>query len=100
MLDLDTLAERRAKSLNQGEDVWRAAVWGPGFQKLSTYMSDGEVESLIAMCPSVKHLDFVVTYLNEQCARSGMAPFAVLSADAEKEGLKPADWIVKKAGAI
>jgi len=98
MLDLDSLAATRARSLSQGEDVWRAAVWSEAFQKLSSFMSDGEVEILISMCPSVKHFHAAVTYLNEHAATSGMSPFQVLTMDAEKDGLKPGDWILRKFG--
>ena len=98
MLDLDSLAATRAKSLSQGEDSWREAVWSEDFQKLSSFMSDGEVESLIAICPSVNHFRLAVAYLNAQAAASGMSPFQVLTMDSEKDGLKPSDWILRKFG--
>jgi len=46
MLDLDSLAEKHAKSLNEQEDKWREALWGAEFQALAQNMSDGEVEIL------------------------------------------------------
>ncbi len=96
MLDLDTLADRRAKTLNQGPEAWKAAVWGAEFQKLSQSMSDGEVEALISWCPTVKHLKKVVKFLDGKCSESGFSPFTVLTKVAEGDGLKPGEWIQKK----
>lgn len=96
MLDLDSLADRRAKSLNQGPEAWKAAVWSTEFQKLSQSMSDGEVETLISWCPTVKHLNQVIKFLDGKCGESGIAPFTVLTKVAEGDGLKPSDWIQRK----
>lgn len=100
MLDLDTLAERRAKSLDQVAEAWRAAIWSAEFQKLSTFMSDGEVEQLISFCPSVAHLQAVVKHLNSECASSGLSPFQVLIKNSESEGLNPGEWIARKMESV
>lgn len=98
MLDLDLLAERRAKSLNQHEDMWRQAVWSPDFQKLTQNMSDGEVEALVALCPSVRHLQTVARYLDQRSREAGVPPFTLLTQEAEKLGLKPGEWIERHVG--
>ncbi|HMN69685.1 MAG TPA: hypothetical protein PKC28_14175 [Bdellovibrionales bacterium] len=57
MLDLDELAERRARDLNQSPESWRQAVWTDSFQKMSANMSDGEVESVITGAASAERLN-------------------------------------------
>ncbi len=99
MLDLDSLAEKRALALNQGKNDWFDAVWSMGFQKLSQSMSDGEVESLISWCSSVNHVYAVVKHLDGRCGEGGPSPFAVLMADAEADGMQPGEWIQQKLGA-
>jgi hypothetical protein len=98
MLDLDFLAERRARNLNQTEDQWRKVIWSSSFQKISARMSDGEVEALIDLCPSVAHLQSVVEFVEESSLQSGAAPFAVLTAEAEKAGISLADWVARFKG--
>lgn len=93
MLDLDALADNRAKSLNQKSESWRKAIWSPPFQKLTQSMTDGEVESLIAACPSVGHLEWVVSYLDSQAGSE--PPFSVVQGAAKKAGLTPEEWIRK-----
>jgi hypothetical protein len=98
MLDLDSLAEKRARSLNQTEDQWRTVIWSPSFQKISAQMSDGEVEALIDLCPSVTHLQNVVKFLEESFSKSGVAPFTVLTDEAKKAGVSPKDWMARFKG--
>jgi hypothetical protein len=98
MLDLDSLAERRARDLNQIEDQWRTIIWGSSFQKISAQMSDGEVEALIGLCSSVTHLQNVVKFLEESSTRSGVAPFTVLTGEAKKAGVSPEDWVARFKG--
>jgi len=98
MLDLDSLAERRAKSLNQKEDLWREAIWSTDFQEISASMSDGEVETLVSLCPSVKHLQEVVKYLQEQSKSQGLSPFTVLTQEADRAGVQPGQWIESRLG--
>ncbi len=93
MLDFDFLAESRAKSLNEQEEMWRKAIWSPLFQALSQSMTDGEVESLVAFCPSVKHFNEVIRHLDVQSKASGVPPFTVLQQLADKAGVQPAEWI-------
>lgn len=91
MIDLDRLAEQRAKTLNQKEDLWRRAVWSADFQKLSQSMSDGEVEEFLSLCPTVKHFEAVVRFLN---GRSD-SPFTLISEEAKRAGLSLEQWIAK-----
>lgn len=56
MLDLDFLAEKRARDLNQPVEEWREAVWSQEFQELSKNMSDGEVSSFLASCSTPSDL--------------------------------------------
>lgn len=98
MLDLDSLADNRAKSLNQGGADWRAVVWSAEFQKISASMSDGDVENIIAWCPSPQHLKTLVKHLDSKCATSGLAPIAVISAEAERAGVSPSEWIQLQLG--
>jgi len=95
MLDLDQLADNRAKTLNQQPEGWRKAIWSSGFQKLSTNMTDGEVEGLIALCPTVGHLEWVIGYLQSQALMAGTSPFTVLNAEAAKASLPLEQWIAK-----
>lgn len=89
MIDLDQLAEKRAKTLNQKEDVWRRAVWSADFQKISQSMSDGEVEELLGLCPTVKHFEAVVAFMKDKSD----SPFNVISEAATKAGLSLEKWI-------
>ncbi len=98
MLDLDSLAERRAKALNQKEDTWREAVWSPDFQTVSQSMTDGEVEAMISLCSTVELLRALVLYLNSHSAASGMAPYTVLTSEAARAGLNPGEWIQRNLG--
>jgi hypothetical protein len=93
MLDLDTLASLKAKSLNQKEDVWKKAVWSSDFQRISQGMSDGEVESFLSICPSVAHLETAVKRLDKLCSEKKEPPFTVLMSESEKAGVSPEQWI-------
>ncbi len=98
MLDLDSLAEKRARVLNQQEDSWRTAIWSAAFQKISQNMTDGEVESLVSLCTCVTHFDSVVRYLFERTQASGVAPFTVLQQEARSAGQSPEEWIKSRVG--
>jgi hypothetical protein len=74
MLDLDSLAEERARTLNQQEKVWKDAIWSPAFQSLSQKMSDGEVELFLAMFNNVNGFEEAVREI-------------------ERKGLHPGEWI-------
>jgi uncharacterized protein involved in tellurium resistance len=93
MLDLDSLAEKRAQSLNQPSETWRTAVWEPLFQKLTQSMSDGEVEALVSYCPSVDHFEAVVRFLDQRCAQKKTSPFVVLDGEARAAGLSNEEWV-------
>ena len=93
MLDLDTLAEKCAKSLNQSEAVWRSTLWGPAFQKMSASMTDGEIEGFLSSCPSVTHVDLVVRFLSEHPDREKSSPYALITREAQNAGVGMAEWI-------
>ena len=95
MIDLDSLAEKQAKSLNEIESGWREAVWSSEFQKISESMSDGEVESLISVCPSLRHFDAVIKFLYSQESAKGSSPYLVLLESARDAGLDLATWIAR-----
>lgn len=93
MLDLDSLAERQAKILNQKEEPWREVIWSPEFQKISASMSDGEVEILVSLCPTVAHLRAVIDYLVQHAQSQKQSPFNILTDEAAKAGVRPGDWV-------
>jgi len=93
MLDLDSLAEKRATILNEKQESWSQAVWTPDFQKVSANMSDGEVETLLGSCKSYRQLEAVVRFLVAKAAHS--SPYSTLIQEAKKSGLTLADWIAK-----
>ena len=93
MLDLNSLALRRAQSVNEKEDDWKKAIWSQDFQRISVNMSDGEVESLVDMCPSFKHFECVVKMLEERSKTAGVSPFSALTQEAQKAGVTPAAWV-------
>ena len=98
MLDLDSLAQARAKSVNERVDFWRDAVWSAEFQKLSANMSDGEVEALLASCPTARHLRELTRFLVREAGVAGVSPFTLLTREAEKAGARPDAWIRAKFG--
>jgi|GEM_PF-5866198 len=93
MLDLDSLALRRAKSVNEKEDVWKKAIWCREFQRISANMTDGEVESLVELCPSAKHFECVAKLLQERSLEQGISPFNVLIQEADRAGVSPSAWV-------
>lgn len=98
MLDLDSLAEKRARSLNQTEAQWRTVIWSPSFQKISAQMSDGEVETLIDLCPSEIHLQHAVAYLDNKSAETGKSPFTIITEEAAAAGVPTEKWITTLKG--
>lgn len=93
MLDLDNLADEKALALKQTREDWRKAVWSPEFQKFSSNLSDGEIEIVIAWCPSVDHLNALVRLLTSEAEKRKLTPFAVLTELAKKAKLTPEKWI-------
>lgn len=93
MLDLDSLAEQKARRLNQLEDAWRKAMWSAEFQRFSANMTDGEVEQLVSWCPSVEHLNSLVGFLENKAQQLGLTPFSCLLDVARLAQLSPEDWI-------
>lgn len=93
MLDLDALAENRARALQQAEEDWRSAIWSPEFQKLSQSMSDGEVEDFVSCCSSQKILLSAARFLLANLESSGASPYAFLLTKAQESGLTTAQWI-------
>lgn len=47
MIDLETIAETRAKDLDQNEKEWVEALRQPSFNEFSSYLSDGEIENFV-----------------------------------------------------
>lgn len=47
MIDLETIAETRAKELDQNEKEWVEALRQPSFNDFSSYLSDGEIENFV-----------------------------------------------------
>ena len=93
MLDLDSLAERQARLLEQETEIWKDAVWSPGFQTLSREMSDSDVEDFLALCPSAEHFHLLVRYLESNSAMSTGAPLAIIHDEAAKAGVSAQDWV-------
>lgn len=91
MLDLDLLAEKRARSLKQDETQWRSSVWSPSFQKISQSMTDGEIEDLLDLCTSIAQFESVVQFLAAHSDAG--SPYAALRAEAARAGVGLADWI-------
>lgn len=93
MLDLDTLAEKRAQSVSENADRWRRMLWSPAFQTVSRNMSDGEVQILIDACASAAQLEKVILYLESRADQPAFAPYSILLQEAQKASLKLSDWI-------
>lgn len=100
MLDLDSLAQARAQSLNEKEEEWRQAIWSSDFQRISVNMSDGEVETLVALCPSVKHFKNVVRFLEQKAKDQEVSPFTVLTQEASLAGMSLGDWVKSGKGML
>lgn len=107
MLDLDSLAEKCARGLNESQDGWLSVVWSAEFQRLAKDMSDGEVEALLRACRSLAALQSVLGFLRTRvgtgsgsgAAASG-SPFALVEAEARAAGLGLSDWISSLVGKI
>ena len=93
MLDLDSLAEKCARNLNEHHTQWHQSVWSPGFQKISASMSDGEVETLLTSCKSFTQLNAVVAYLESHAPTASTTPFSILANEAKSAGLGLSEWI-------
>jgi hypothetical protein len=97
MLDLDSLAERRAKTLNEKQEPWLKAVWSPDFQKISSNMSDGEVEILLSHCKSHVHLEALIGFLTGHKRVRELSPYGLVIEEAKASGLALSDWIAQLA---
>jgi hypothetical protein len=93
MLDLDSLAEKRARSLDEHVERWQDAVWSADFQKAAQNMSDGEVESLLAGCPSLGHFNAVVSFIAQHPETGQLSPFGVVRRAADERGCSLSEWI-------
>ncbi len=91
MLDLDSLAEKCARSLNEQQEKWLDVVWSAAFQRVSKNMSDGEVEIMLRSCRSVKNLNSLLHFLKSQTIAE--SPFLLIENEAQKVGLTLTDWI-------
>lgn len=97
MLDLDRLAQKRAKTVNEKVDLWHHVLWGQPFQKLSQNMSDSEVESVVASCPSVAHLQALILHLEGNAATVASAPYSFILEQARQSNLRLVEWITALA---
>ena len=93
MLDLDSLAEKRAKSLNEHVERWRDAVWSADFQRAAQNMSDGEVEMLLVSCPSLGHFRALVSFIAAHPETAQLTPFGVVRREADGRGCSLTEWI-------
>jgi hypothetical protein len=91
MLDLDHLAEERARALNQNLEQWRQVIWGADFQKIAQSMSDGEVETLVSFCASQADLEHAAKFILQNSGNG--SPFTFFIEECERAGLKPEEWI-------
>lgn len=93
MLDLDSIAERCAKALNEQEDQWRNVFWGQDFQQVTQNMSDGEVEAMVSHCSSVRDCENLVMFLKTHPDSGSIPPYALIMLEAQRAGLSIRDWI-------
>lgn len=93
MLDLDTLAEKCAKSSNEEEKRWRTVIWSTDFQKVSQHMSDGEVEIMVLACRSVGNFETLIVFLTGHPEFGALSPFEIMGREAGKAGASLRDWI-------
>jgi hypothetical protein len=93
MLDLDSLAEKRARLLQQKDEDWRKALWSPAFQKISQTMTDGEIEGLLGHCTSPQQLDLILKFLQAHPDIGSTPSYALLEREAREAGIGLADWI-------
>ena len=93
MLDFDQLAVQRANDLSQSEEGWKKAVWQPAFQALSQNMSDGEVESFIALFTSVSQFAAAVEQLERRLIDKTGSPHTLIQQEAERAGISLEQWV-------
>ncbi len=93
MVDLDSLAEKRATALKQEVQAWRDVLWGREFQALTHSMSDGEIENLLMLCLTVVELKAVIRYAHLKNAGATESVLDVLQRAAESAGLNMRAWI-------
>ena len=93
MLDLDAIADRRAKTLSQDAPPWRAAVWSAPFQDLSSRLTDGEVIDLLDLCANAGELDQMTRVLVERAVDADLTPLDWLKREAAAADLSPLAWI-------
>ena len=98
MLDLDSLAEKRAREANEKQESWLNVVWGADFQSLAKNMTDGEVETLLKACRSLAQLQDVMEFLMVDASFGKGSPFAVLMNEAKAAGQSLGDWIASLKG--
>jgi hypothetical protein len=92
VIDLDNLAEAKAKRVGQDPQVWQAAVWTPAFQQLSQSISDGEIEAIIDSSQTVLHFEIITKFLSDSAFSSGIT-FGELLDKVARSGYELKDWI-------
>lgn len=73
MIDLDSLAEKRAAQLQQDVAAWKSLLWSKDFQELSQSLSDGEIEKVLELCRSTGEVSGLLNFLKTH--KSDGAPF-------------------------
>lgn len=71
MIDLESIAESRARELDQSERDWVEALRQPAFASFSTYLSDGEIERYVLSFDSPTQL-IVVSGLFLKVCQEGL----------------------------
>lgn len=97
MLDLDSLAEKCAKTANEQIENWRKVIWSEDFQAVAKNMSDGEVNTLVRACGSLVNLEGVVKFLKSHTGGPD-SPFAAVTAQAKAAGKDLQAWISSLKG--
>lgn len=92
MIDLDKLAENKAKKVGQDEAVWQKMVWTNEFQQLSQAISDGEIELFFESCRTVLHFEIMTKYLSESVFSSGIS-FSEMLDKVARSGYQLIDWV-------
>ena len=93
MLDLDNLAERCARTSNEEEETWRHVIWGADFQKVTQFLTDGEVELLLTNCPCASACEQLIRFLANHPDMGARSPMEIMGLEAGRAGVSMSDWI-------
>ena len=93
MLDLDDIAERHARNLNQDAGEWRTALWNEPFQRLTQSMTDGEIREFISLCDSCSRLDRAVSVVVAAGDAAISSPLSYLREAAKSSGQDAVEFV-------